>query len=111
MQSESFVTLAGPGTADTRIKASTFHALAVPVQTEEEARGLAEHAVALRCHLDPWPGPVPVVFHGGVLNSALYAGMVKRALADADPVLRVVPPVADAVAGALRLARAALAAG
>ncbi|MEW5930400.1 MAG: BadF/BadG/BcrA/BcrD ATPase family protein [Gemmatimonadota bacterium] len=78
---------------------------------EAEARAIAEHAVALRCHLDPWPGPVPVVFHGGVLNSALYAGMVKRALADADPVLRVVPPVADAVAGALRLARAALASG
>jgi glucosamine kinase len=78
---------------------------------EVEARCLAEHAVALRCHLDPWRGPVPVVFHGGVLNSALYAGMVKQALADADPVLRVVPPVADAVAGALRLARAALASG
>lgn len=78
---------------------------------EAEARAIAQHAVALRCHLDPWPGPVPVVFHGGVLNSALYAGMVKQALADADPVLRVVPPVADAVAGALRLARAALASG
>lgn len=78
---------------------------------EAEARGLAEHAVALRCHLDPWPGPVPVVFHGGVLGSALYSGMVERALAEADPVLRVVPPVADAVAGALRLARAALVAG
>ena len=40
MSSESFVTLAGPGTADTRIRASTFHALAVPVQTEEEARAV-----------------------------------------------------------------------
>jgi N-acetylglucosamine kinase-like BadF-type ATPase len=78
---------------------------------EAEARAIAEHAVALRCHLDPWPGRVPVVFHGGVLGSALYAGMVERALADADSVLRVVPPVADAVAGALRLARAALASG
>ncbi|HEV2736814.1 MAG TPA: hypothetical protein VGV85_18385, partial [Longimicrobiaceae bacterium] len=78
---------------------------------EAEARGLAEHAVALRCHLDPWPDGVPVVFHGGVLGSGLYSGLVRRALADADPVLRVVPPVADAVAGALRLARAALAVG
>jgi glucosamine kinase len=78
---------------------------------EAEARGLAEHAVALRCHLDPWPNAVPVVFHGGVLGSGLYSGLVRRALADADPVLQVVPPVADAVAGALRLARAALAAG
>ena len=59
---------------------------------------------------NPGRGAV-VVEVGGVLNSALYAGMVKRALADADPVLRVVPPVADAVAGALRLARAALASG
>lgn len=40
MSAESFVTLAGPGQADTRIKASTFHALAVPVQTEEEARAV-----------------------------------------------------------------------
>jgi len=78
---------------------------------EAEARALAEHAVALRCHLDPWPGVVPVVFHGGVLGTALYSGRVERALADADPVFRVVPPVADAVAGALRFARASLASG
>jgi uncharacterized YigZ family protein len=40
VSAESFVTLAGPGEADTRVKASTFHALAVPVETEEEARAV-----------------------------------------------------------------------
>lgn len=73
---------------------------------DAEARALAEHAVALRCRLDPWSAPVPVVFHGGVLGTSLFSGLVERALADADPSLRVSPPVADAVAGALRFARA-----
>lgn len=40
MSAETFVTLAGNGEADTRIRASTFHALAVPVQTDEEARAV-----------------------------------------------------------------------
>jgi uncharacterized YigZ family protein len=40
VSAESFVTLAGAGEADTRIKASTFHALAVPVRSEEEARAV-----------------------------------------------------------------------
>lgn len=44
MRAETFLTLAGPGTADTRIKASVFHALAVPVRSEDEARA----AVAAR---------------------------------------------------------------
>jgi len=73
-----------------------------------EARALAEHAVALRGRLESWAGEVPVVFHGGVLGTALYSDLVRRALVDADPVFRVVPPVADAVAGALRFARALL---
>ncbi|HEX2187248.1 MAG TPA: BadF/BadG/BcrA/BcrD ATPase family protein [Longimicrobiaceae bacterium] len=76
---------------------------------DDEARALAEHAAALRCRLDPWSGAVPVVFHGGVLGTALFSGLVEQALAGADPSLRVAPPVADAVAGALRFARALLA--
>lgn len=36
----TFTTLAGPGAADTRIKASTFHALAVPVESDGEARAV-----------------------------------------------------------------------
>ncbi|HEU0077968.1 MAG TPA: YigZ family protein [Longimicrobiaceae bacterium] len=40
MNAESFVTLAGAGEADTRVRASVFHALAVPVQSEEEARAV-----------------------------------------------------------------------
>ncbi|HEV2146492.1 MAG TPA: BadF/BadG/BcrA/BcrD ATPase family protein, partial [Longimicrobiaceae bacterium] len=70
---------------------------------------LAEHAVALQCHLAPWPAEVPVVFHGGVLGTELYSGLVREALEAADPAFRVMPPVADAVAGALRLARGHLA--
>lgn len=75
---------------------------------DREARELAAHAVALCCRLAPWSGEVPVVFHGGVLGTELYARLVRRALEEADPVFRVRPPVADAVAGALRFARAAL---
>jgi glucosamine kinase len=73
-----------------------------------EAERLARHAVALHCHLAPWPDAVPVVFHGGVLGTELYSGLVRRTLEAADPPFRVVPPVADAVAGALRLARGVL---
>lgn len=73
---------------------------------EAEARALAEHADALRRRLDPWPDAVPVVFHGGLLGTELYAGLVRRALDGAASPFRVVPPVADAVAGALRFARA-----
>ncbi|MBV9775326.1 MAG: YigZ family protein, partial [Gemmatimonadetes bacterium] len=40
MSMEAFVTLAAPGEAETRVKASTFLALAVPVTTEEEARAV-----------------------------------------------------------------------
>lgn len=72
---------------------------------EGEARAIADHAVALRTRLSPWTGEVPVVFHGGVLQSALYASLVSAALAEAGG-FRVVPPVADAVTGALRFARA-----
>lgn len=38
MTAERFVTLSGPGEAETRIKASRFWATALPVETEDEAR-------------------------------------------------------------------------
>lgn len=37
---DDFLTLAGPGEAETRIKASVFLATAVPVETEDEARAV-----------------------------------------------------------------------
>jgi glucosamine kinase len=72
---------------------------------EAEGRELALHAVALRHRLEPWPGEVPVVLYGGVLKSALYTSLVTLALGEAGG-FRVVPAVADAVAGAVRFARA-----
>jgi len=38
MTAEPFLTLAGPGEAETRIKASRFRATALPAESEEEAR-------------------------------------------------------------------------
>ncbi|HEX7243356.1 MAG TPA: BadF/BadG/BcrA/BcrD ATPase family protein [Longimicrobiaceae bacterium] len=73
-----------------------------------EARELARHALALRDRLAPWSGPVPVVFHGGVLGNPLFAGRVTAALEE-EGGFAVRPPVSDAVAGALRYARALLA--
>jgi len=76
---------------------------------EREARQLALHVVALYARLGPWTAPVPVVFHGGVLGTELYSGLVARALDETGHPFQVRPPVADAVAGALRYARALLA--
>ncbi|HEX2095187.1 MAG TPA: BadF/BadG/BcrA/BcrD ATPase family protein, partial [Longimicrobiaceae bacterium] len=73
---------------------------------ETEARELALHAVALRHRLAPWSGEVTVVFYGGVLRTAIYAGMVTRALETGEGGFLVRTPVADAVTGALRYARA-----
>lgn len=72
---------------------------------EREAAELAEHAVALARRLSPWPGEVPVVFHGGVLGTRLFSSLVTRTLAAAPESFRVRPGVADAVAGALSFAR------
>jgi glucosamine kinase len=70
-----------------------------------QARELARHVVALATRLAPWPDAVEVVFHGGALKSDLYARLVRDQL-DAEPqAFHVRPAVADAVAGALRLAR------
>ena len=70
-----------------------------------EARELAFHAVALARRLEPWSGPVPVAFHGGVLGVEYYAGVVRGALEESEHRFDVRPSVADAVAGALSYAR------
>ena len=70
-----------------------------------EAGELALHPRALAGALGPWSGPVDVVFHGGTLSSPLYAGMVEAALAGGPQEFRVRPAVADAVHGALEMAR------
>ncbi len=69
-----------------------------------EAGELALHPRALAAVLGPWTAPVSVVFHGGVLSSPLYTRLVTEALAGGAHELRVRPPVADAVTGALALA-------
>lgn len=70
-----------------------------------EAGELAGHAVALARRLEPWEGPVPVVFHGGTLGAEFYAAAVTRALHVSAYPFEVRPGVADAVAGALGYAR------
>lgn len=73
---------------------------------EHQARELASHVIALAHRLGPWPGDVPVVFHGGVLRSGLYASLVDRNLAQNAHQYRIQPAQADAVHGALAYARA-----
>jgi glucosamine kinase len=73
---------------------------------EHQARELASHVIALAHRLGPWPGDVPVVFHGGVLRSGLYATLVDRNLAQNAHLYRIQPARADAVHGALAYARA-----
>lgn len=73
---------------------------------EQQAADLASHVIALAHRLGPWPGDVPVVFHGGVLRSGLYATLVDRNLAQNAHAYRIQPARADAVHGALSYARA-----
>lgn len=78
---------------------------------EHQAAELASHVMALAHRLGPWPGDVPVVFHGGVLRSGLYATLVDRNLAQNAHRYRIQPPQADAVHGALAYARGVAAGG
>lgn len=71
-----------------------------------QAAELAGHVGALASRLAPWPGEVPVVLHGGVLQSALFASLVSGHLGDTGHACRVRPPRAEAVHGALAYARA-----
>jgi glucosamine kinase len=80
-------------------------ALAMSV-VEHHARELARHVIALAHRLGPWPGDVPVVFHGGVLRSGLYASLVDLSLSQNAHRYRIQPAQADAVHGALAYARA-----
>ena len=73
---------------------------------ERQAEQLASHVIALAHRLAPWPGDVPVVFHGGVLRSGLYATLVDRNLAGNAHRYAIQPARADAVHGALAYARA-----
>ena len=82
-------------------------ALALSV-VEHHARELSRHVIALAHRLGPWPGDVPVVFHGGVLRSGLYASLVDRNLAQNAHRYRIQPARADAVHGAIAYARALL---
>jgi glucosamine kinase len=70
-----------------------------------EARELACHAAALARKLGPWSGAVPVVYHGGVLSTPVYADAVTAALAELEQDFAVRPPASDAVHGALSYAR------
>lgn len=72
---------------------------------EHHARELASHVIALAHRLGPWPDDVPVVFHGGVLRSGLYASMVDLQLSQNAHRYRIQPAQADAVHGALAHAR------
>jgi hypothetical protein len=65
--------------------------------------------IALAHRLGPWPGDVPVVFHGGVLRSGLYAALVERNLAQNAHRYSIQPARDDAVHGALAYARALVA--
>lgn len=69
------------------------------------AEGLAEHASALLRRLEPWSGAVPVVLHGGVAGDPVYRRFAGQALAAADQRLRLREAAADAVAGAVQMAR------
>jgi glucosamine kinase len=70
-----------------------------------EASQVAHHAVALARRLGPWTGPVPVVYHGGVLSTPFYADAVTAALSEQDEAFAVREPATDAVHGALSYAR------
>ncbi|HST61586.1 MAG TPA: BadF/BadG/BcrA/BcrD ATPase family protein [Longimicrobium sp.] len=78
---------------------------------EHQAAELASHVMALAHRLGPWPGDVPVVFHGGVLRSGLYATLVDRNLAQNAHRYQIQPAQADAVHGALAYARGVAAGG
>jgi len=76
---------------------------------EEAAADLARHATALERRLAPWPAAVPVVLWGGVFQNAGFAARVERALELEGGKFVVRAAAADAVTGALRMARAVVA--
>lgn len=73
------------------------------------ASQLAEHAAALARRLAPWSAPVPVVFHGGTARDPIFSHVLRERIARLDLDLQPREAQADAVTGAVRLAREALA--
>lgn len=69
------------------------------------AAELAEHAAALIHRLGPWHGPTPVVVNGGLTRDAIYMQSLDGALLGLALPLERQPPAADAVAGAVGMAR------
>lgn len=72
------------------------------------AADLVEHVRALVTRLGPWEGPVAVVLHGGLFREGVIADRVEAGLHRLDSRVDVRPAAADAVTGALRMARASL---
>jgi glucosamine kinase len=74
------------------------------------ARGLVEHVRALVARLGPWSAPTPVVLHGGLTRGVSFLREVERALEELALPVELREAAADAVSGAVRMARAAAAA-
>jgi glucosamine kinase len=95
------------------IAALAMHALRLAAEGDEAAVrivrraavALAAHARALISRLGPWSGVIPVVFQGGVARDPTFADRLRCALAGVDPRIEPREALADAVTGAVRLAR------
>lgn len=71
----------------------------------EAALDLVAHVDALVSELGPWSSPPTVVLHGGAASDPIFRAVVTSILdSRLDPV-RLVPSAADAVSGALEIAR------
>lgn len=70
------------------------------------AHELARHVLALVEKLGPWSAPAAVVFHGGLLQQPALARRVDHRLRSTTPRTVRREPAADAVTGAIRMARA-----
>lgn len=69
------------------------------------ASDLANHVQALSVRLGPWEGVVPIALHGGVATDPVFDPFLRDRIVQTVANSTIVPPAADAVAGALRLAR------
>jgi glucosamine kinase len=74
------------------------------------AFGLVEHVRALIARLGPWTAPTPVVLHGGLTRGESFLREVEIALDDLGLPVDRREAAADAVSGAVSLAREAIAA-
>ncbi len=72
----------------------------------EAAASLAAHAAALVSRLGLRGAPVAVVLHGGVAVDPTFAAAVRSELSALSAAFEIRPPAADAVTGAIHLARA-----